>query len=341
MAQGSADFSRLAEIVPPLLGWYDRCARTLPWRSDPTPYHVLVSEIMLQQTRVEAVREHYARFLEELPDLRALAEAPEERLLKLWEGLGYYSRARNLQKCAKAALREYGGKLPEDPALLRRLPGIGDYCAGSIASIAYGVRAPAVDGNVLRVVSRLAASDGDVAQPAVKRELTARVTAILPDDRCGDFNQALMDLGATVCLPNGAPLCEACPLRALCIGYARGIAASLPVRTKKPARRAEEIGVLLLSRNGRLALRRRPEKGLLAGLWELPTDTLPDPPAGGEPCGEAKHVFTHVEWHMRGYILRCDRREAGYVWVTREQRRALAVPGAFKYYVNILEEMGL
>ncbi len=344
MAQETADFSRLREIVPPLLGWYDRCARTLPWRSDPTPYHVLVSEIMLQQTRVEAVREHYARFLEELPDLRALAEAPEERLLKLWEGLGYYSRARNLQKCAKAALREYGGKLPEDPALLRRLPGIGDYCAGSIASIAYGVRAPAVDGNVLRVVSRLAASDGDVAQPAVKRELTARVTEILPDDRCGDFNQALMDLGATVCLPNGAPLCEACPLRALCIGYARGIAASLPVRTKKPARRAEEIGVLLLSRNGRLALRRRPEKGLLAGLWELPTfsgdaaafcaENCLDctPPVPGE---KGKHIFTHVEWRMTGWRAESasDGLPEGWVWASfSEIAEKYALPSAFSTF---------
>jgi len=345
MARQSGDFTCLGQIAEPLLDWYDRAARRLPWRSDPTPYHVLVSEIMLQQTRVEAALGHYIRFLEELPDLESLAAAPTERLLKLWEGLGYYTRARNLQKCAQTVLCEYGGELPRDPALLRRLPGIGDYCAGSIASIAYGVRAPAVDGNVLRVVSRLAAYGGDVALPAVRRELTERVREILPETRCGDFNQALMDLGATVCLPNGAPLCESCPLRALCRGCARGVAADLPVRGKKPARRAETVGVLLISNGGRLALRRRPAKGLLAGLWELPTfagDASTFCRENRLDCGEpvpdqtGKHVFTHVEWHMTGYRAESlsDRLPEGWVWADlREISERYALPSAFSVFI--------
>jgi len=341
----TGNFSRLGGIVEPLLRWYDVCARPLPWRESPTPYGVLVSEIMLQQTRVEAVRERYVLFLRELPDLQALAAVPEERLLKLWEGLGYYSRARNLKRCAERIVSEHGGTVPRDPAVLRTLPGIGDYCAGSIASIAYGVKAPAVDGNVLRVISRLAASDGDISLPAVKKELTGRVRELLPERRCGDFNQALMDLGATVCLPNGAPLCEECPLRALCEGYARGTAADLPVRTKKPPRRKEAVGVLLLRRKDCLALRRRPAKGLLAGLWELPTfsgsaeaflaqnGVACTPPV---PAGKATHIFTHVEWRMTAYAA--ESADAGlpqgWVWAAPEDMEAVyALPSAFSAFL--------
>jgi A/G-specific adenine glycosylase len=336
-----ADFTRLPEIVPPLLDWYAHNARSMPWRDDPTPYHVLVSEVMLQQTRVEAVRAYYERFLSALPTLASLAACEEERLLKLWEGLGYYSRARNLQAAARMTLAQFGGVLPQTPDELRRLPGIGDYCAGSIASIAYQTKTPAVDGNVLRVISRLAASDDDVAKPATKRLLTQRVAAILPDERCGDFNQALMELGALVCLPNGAPLCGSCPLASLCEAHRLGLEQALPVKAPKPTRRVEELSVLLLRDGGRLALRKRPEKGLLAGLWELPTFSgawqdffaenglIADAP---QPGRRAKHIFTHIEWHMSALetTARADTLPDGWVWATDEEiTDTYALPGAF------------
>ena len=225
----------LARVPAPLLAWYDKEARDLPWRQNTDPYRVWVSEIMLQQTRVEAVIPYYERFLAAFPDLKALADAPEEQLLKLWEGLGYYSRARNLQKAAREALSRFGG-LPGQVQELSSLPGIGAYTAGAIASIAFSRPVPAVDGNVLRVVARLTDSHDDVLSPAVKREAEKAVAAVIPHDRPGDFNQAVMDLGATVCLPNGAPRCEVCPLAELCLGLARSTAPELPVKTKKKER---------------------------------------------------------------------------------------------------------
>ena len=341
-----ADFSRFTEIVPPLLAWYDKSARELPWRSDPTPYHVLVSEIMLQQTRVEAVRARYEEFVHELPTIEALAACPEDRLLKLWEGLGYYSRARNLQRAAQKILSDYGGEVPRDPKELRTLPGIGEYCAGSVSSIAYGVRAPAVDGNVLRVISRLASYEEDISRPAVKKELTARVERILPRERCGDFNQALMELGALICLPNGAPLCGACPLRELCEGRRLGTAASLPKKTPRAPRRAEEIGVLLLRSGEKFALRKRPARGLLAGMWELPTFSggvgeflSAEHLAVGQisPGKQARHVFTHVEWHMTSYEGEAvgEALPQGWVWADQtELAGRYALPSAFSPFLK-------
>ena len=204
-------------IAQPLLHWFWANHRVLPFRSDPTPYHVWVSEIMLQQTRVAAAVPYYERFVQELPDIPALAACEEERLLKLWEGLGYYSRVRNLQKAARIVCEQYGGQLPGDLAALKKLPGIGDYTAGAIASIGFGVPAPAVDGNVLRVFARLYNDEGDIMQPAVKASTTQKVMAQQPAEAPGDFNQALMELGALVCTP-GQPDCAACPLQALCLG---------------------------------------------------------------------------------------------------------------------------
>ena len=260
----------LKSITEPLLGWYDKNARKLPWRDNPTPYRVWVSEIMLQQTRVETVKPYFERFVREVPDVTALAAVPEDRLLKLWEGLGYYSRARNLQKAAKMVLEEYGGTLPAEPKELRKLPGVGEYTAGAISSIAYGRPEPAVDGNVLRVLARLKADGRDVRNPAVKRGEAEELRKIYPQERCGAFTQALMELGATVCLPNGAPLCGSCPLAGLCEGLRTGRAASLPVLLPKPPRRIEERTVFLLLCGGKAALQKRPETGLLAGMWEFP-----------------------------------------------------------------------
>jgi len=272
----------LEQLTIPLLEWYRDNARRLPWREDPTPYHVWVSEIMLQQTRVAAVLGYYARFLEELPDVAALAAVEEERLLKLWQGLGYYNRARNLQAAARQIMEKHGGVFPADYAAVRALKGVGDYTAGAICSIAFGLPVPAVDGNVLRVVARICGDDGDITTPAMKKRVSAALEEIIPLQAAGEFTQAMMELGATVCLPNGAPLCAQCPAREFCVARREERTAQLPVKAPKKARRTEERTVWLIFHRGKVALRRRPEKGLLAGLWEFPNevgDALP--PSGG------------------------------------------------------------
>lgn len=264
------DQELLAQLPELLLRWYDQSARVLPWREDPTPYRVWVSEIMLQQTRVEAVRPYYERFLEAFPTVEALAGAPEDRLLKQWEGLGYYNRARNLRRAAQVIVERYGGQVPASFEELRSLPGIGDYTAGAVASIAFQIPVPAVDGNVLRVISRVLCRYDNILDPRVKRRTERELRQVLPQ-RVGDFNQSLMELGALVCLPGGPPKCLVCPLRQVCRGRAQGVAEELPMKAKaKPRRREDRTVFLLVSREGRLALSRRPDQGLLAGLWELP-----------------------------------------------------------------------
>ncbi len=336
------------ELPGLLLAWYDAYARVLPWRDEPTPYRVWVSEIMLQQTRVEAVKPFYTRFLQELPTVEALAAAPEEQLLKLWEGLGYYSRVRNLQKGAKQVMERFGGEIPGSFEELLTLPGVGEYTAGAIASIAFQKAVPAVDGNVLRVVSRLKASSDNVLSPQVKRSWSQQVAALIPKDRAGDFNQALMELGATVCLPNGAPRCECCPLLSICQGRKLGIAAELPVKAPKKPRRVEERTVFLLTCRGRLALALRPEKGLLAGMYELPAapghlsekeaekalkawGIMPMSPL--RELQAAKHIFTHVEWQMTGWAAEAREPVPGFTWVTGEELNSeIALPSAFRAY---------
>ena len=329
----------MVDISRPLLDWYKLHKRDLPWRRDATPYRVWVSEIMLQQTRIEAARGYFERFTAALPTVEALAAADEDTVLKLWEGLGYYSRARNLHRCAKLIVSEHGGEFPRTAAELKKLPGIGDYTAGAIASIAFNEPESAVDGNVCRVLARLEAC-GDTVDEALKARYRRELRAILPAGESGDFTSALMELGETVCTP-GTPACPACPLAALCRAHETGGERLYPVLPEKKPRRIERRRVLLMVCQNKVALRRRPARGLLAGLWELPNDTEAEPPAGGEPCGEAVHVFTHLEWHMRGYVLRCRQETEGFVWVTPEERRALAIPGAFRFYIGILEEMGL
>ena len=329
----------MVDLSRPLLDWYEQNKRDLPWRRDADPYRIWVSEIMLQQTRIEAARGYYERFMEALPTVESLASADEDTVLKLWEGLGYYSRARNLHRCARIIVRDCGGKFPRTARELRRLPGIGEYTAGALASLAFNEPESAVDGNVCRVLARVEACS-DTVDEAMKARYRRELREILPDGESGDFNSALMELGETVCTP-GVPGCERCPIADLCRARLEGSPERWPVLQEKRPRRIERRRVLLMVCGERVALRRRPDRGLLAGLWELPNDTLDEPPAGGEPCGEAVHRFTHVEWHMRGYILRCEHETEGCVWVTPEERRALAIPGAFRYYLKILEEMGL
>ena len=259
----------MENIAPALLEWFYENQRILPFRTDPSPYHVWLSEIMLQQTRVSAALPYYERFLAALPDIPALAACEEEKLHKLWEGLGYYSRVRNLQKAAHIVCEQYGGQLPADYDALRALPGIGDYTAGAIASISFGLAVPAVDGNVLRVFSRLYNDPGVITEPPVKRAFTARVMEHQPPEKAGDYNQALMELGALVCVPNGAPLCEQCPLASLCEARRAGTALELPHKAAPKARRIEPVTVVLAEdAEGRFLLQQRPQKGLLAGLWQ-------------------------------------------------------------------------
>jgi len=345
------------DIAAPLLAWYDANQRDLPWRREISAYRTWVSEIMLQQTRVSAVIPYFERFLEAFPTVEALAQAEEDRLLKLWEGLGYYNRARNLHRAAKIVAEEYGGKFPEDPDALRALPGVGDYTAGAIASIAFGKKAAAVDGNVLRVLARYLDCHGDITETKVKRELSAVAHEAVDEARPGDFNQAMMDLGATVCIPNGTPVCDACPLRANCRAFKRGTADILPVRKEKKERRYEDRTVLMALQNGKVAVRRRPKTGLLADLWEFPsiegtwaewemvyalskwdltaTDWL--------SRRYARHIFTHVEWEMTGYFLRVNGAGAeDFRWVDKEEFEKLAIPSAFASYraevLRLLEE---
>ena len=237
----------LESIVDKLLIWFDANKRSLPWRDNPQPYYVWISEIMLQQTRVEAVKGYFKRFIEELPTVEALANAEEEKLLKLWEGLGYYNRVRNLNKAAKMIMEEYDGIIPEDYSMLMKLPGIGSYTAGAISSIAYNKQVPAVDGNVLRITKRLSADFSDISKPKVVKEVEEQIKRILPA-RPGDFNQALMDLGATVCLPNGRPLCEQCPIKEDCLGYKQDVCMLLPVKPSKKPRRMEDRTVILMQK---------------------------------------------------------------------------------------------
>ena len=302
----------MENIAPALLDWFYQNKRILPFRTDPSPYHVWVSEIMLQQTRVSAALPYYERFLAALPDIPALAACEEEKLHKLWEGLGYYSRVRNLQKAAKIVCEQYGGQLPADYDALRELPGIGDYTAGAIASISFDLPVPAVDGNVLRVAARLMNDARNIEDTAVKKEFRQIVWEVLPQHRVGDFNQSLMELGALICLPNGRPLCESCPVRDLCQSCAAGTQLALPTRQKKPRRRKEEKTVLLLCRPGEVQITQRPADGLLASLWEFPTlpglhtsaevaELLSVPTEAVTPLGPATHIFTHIEWQMQGY----------------------------------------
>ncbi len=338
---------QLSRIVEPLLAWYEKESRDLPWRKSKDPYAIWVSEIMLQQTRVEAVKPYFARFMTEFPTIKHLAEADETRLLKLWEGLGYYSRARNLKKAAETVVCEYGGRLPCSYDALLSLSGVGTYTAGAIASIAFNIPVPAVDGNVLRIISRILADDSDIGDAKTKRTATNLLARIIPQDRAGDFNQALMDLGATVCLPVGKARCEVCPLSLVCEAYLNDVAASFPVKSMKKKRRIEKRTVWLISCGDNVAIRRRPSRGLLAGLWEFPNEegsrsmkewrvelTKRDWHVTSVKCaGESTHIFTHIEWKMKGYWVEVSEPIEEWEWVGRDELTDVyPIPTAFKYY---------
>lgn len=345
----------LKEMQEPLLSWYLQNARELPWRSNPSPYRVWISEIMLQQTRVEAVKPYFARFMEELPTVEALSRAEDEKLMKLWEGLGYYSRVRNLRRAAQVIMDKYGGSLPSQPDELKKLPGIGNYTAGAVASIAYGVPEPAVDGNVLRVVTRVLRCYENIDLPPVRRAVENALRLIMPTERPGDYNQALMELGATVCLPNGAPKCTQCPLRALCGARRCHVISELPVRSEKKKRRVEDLTVFVLIRETapgiyQTALRQRPGTGLLAGLWEFPhtggtrtedeLSCLPGQwnvrPVQLLEKRTAKHIFTHIEWHMTGYLLKVEAgNDTPFTWADSKALSGVyAVPSAFSAFLE-------
>lgn len=332
-----------------LLEWYDHYARDLPWRRNSSPYRIWVSEMMLQQTRVDTVIPYYLRFLEAFPDMETLAEADEDRLLKIWQGLGYYSRVRNMKKAAAHVLEHYGGKLPEKVVELRRIPGIGPYTAGAVASIAYGHPEILMDGNVLRVMARVGGVDRDVRRGETQQEIQSQLEVLISRERPGDFNQAMMEIGAIRCLPNGDPLCGDCPLAAFCLAFKQGRTAEIPVKAPKKPRQIQERTILLLEHDGRLAVARRPSGGLLGGLWGFPmiegklgTEAgaawLREAGYGVErtlALGEKKHLFTHLEWHMTGIFA-----EIGLLpdsdanlWLSPEEiQRDCALPKAFLLY---------
>ena len=337
---------RLLLASGPLLSWYRREKRDLPWRENRDPYRIWISEIMLQQTRVEAVKPYFFRFFEHFPRISDLAAAPEEELLKCWEGLGYYSRARNIKKA-----------FPESYGEILALPGIGSYTAGAIASIAFELPVPAVDGNVLRVLSRVTGSFDDILKQSTKKKMEALVSEVIQPGSAGDFNQALIETGAMICIPGGAPLCSQCPFFTVCAARSQGLTEKLPVKTPKKKRKIEEKTVLLLEYQDKIAIRKRREDGLLASLYEFvnvpgqlsaeEAGALLDQEVWPEPLPEAKHIFSHVEWHMGGYFVSLKEmpeslpgEESGpALFLTWEEiRKEYPVPNAFAVYKKYLDQ---
>ncbi len=336
-----------------LLRWYNNDHRDLPWRRTRDPYAIWISEIMLQQTRVEAVLGYYHRFLTKLPDLQALADCSEPQLLKLWEGLGYYSRVRNMQKCARHLLEYREGRFPQTAPELEKLPGIGPYTAGAIASIAFGKPAPAIDGNVLRVVTRLTRDDTPIDKPALKNRIHELLLPLYRPGVCGEMTQALMELGATVCLP-GSPKCQNCPCREFCRAAIVGDANLYPVRPEKKPRRQEKLTVFLLRCGEHTAIRRRGDTGLLASLWEFPNVSGHLSPAEAiawaqkqglevtdiRRSTEKTHIFTHIQWQMLSYLLEVRNTSGDLTWPTIQQLdSAIALPTAFKQFREELDHV--
>ncbi len=350
------------DIVTPLLAWYDKSRRILPWRENREPFRIWVSEIMLQQTRVGAVKPYFDRFMREILDVSALAQAEEERLLKLWEGLGYYNRVRNMQKTARIIMDKYEGCFPAEYELLLKLPGIGSYTAGAIASISFGKREPAVDGNVLRILSRLLLYEEDILSQKAKNEARNSLLPLMPEERSGDFNQALMELGATVCVPNGMPHCGECPWRKLCLANREDKWQEYPKKSAKKPRKIERKTILIIGDGERILLHKRPPVGLLAGMYELPSiegyakeDLIIEKvremgfsPLRIQQAGEAKHIFTHKEWHMKGYRILTepfgfltDGRtilKEGFIMASGEEtQNAYPIPSAFSAFTEYLD----
>ena len=335
---------RIKKTISALLPWYKSCGRSLPWREDPTPYHVWISEIMLQQTRIETVIPYYTRFLEQIPDVASLAAAKPEHLQKLWEGLGYYSRVRNLQTAAQQIMTRFGGQFPDHYEDIRSLCGIGDYTAGAVSSICFDLPIPAVDGNVLRVLSRITGDPRPVSEEKTRKEIRKELAAAYPQKDAGACTQAIMELGETVCLPNGAPLCDQCPCRGFCCS-SEGDWALYPVKAEKKARRKEALTLFILRCGEYTAIRKRPDKGLLSGLWELPN--LPGHldgleafqqaeawgcnPLAWENKGFANHIFTHIEWDMQCFSITCREMPPCFIWVNEDDlNNSVSLPTAFR-----------
>ena len=345
---------RLREAVEPVIQWYRENHRDLPWRNTRDPYRIWVSEIMLQQTRVEAVKRYYERFLSELPTVKELAEVPEDRLMKLWEGLGYYNRVRNMQKAARQVMEEYQGEFPHTYDTIRSLAGIGNYTAGAVSSFAFGIPKPAVDGNVLRVLSRILASEEDIMKACVRSWMERAVEEVIPEQNASDFNQGLIELGALICVPNGDPRCRECPAAGLCLAREKGIQTRLPVKAKAKARRIEKRTILIFRDARGVAIRKRPSRGLLAGLYELPNveghltgrqaadygKSIGLMPVRVRKLEDAKHIFSHVEWHMIGYEMLVDELEkscgAEMIFAKKEELETVySIPSAFESYMNL------
>lgn len=344
----------LENMIQPLIAWYQIHQRPLPWRSDPIPYHVWISEIMLQQTRIEAVIPYYERFLKELPDIASLAAVPDDQLMKLWEGLGYYSRARNLKKAAIDIMEHHNGALPETAEALRKLSGIGDYTAGAIASICFGKPEPAVDGNVLRVMMRYLGKEDDIAQQSTKKSVAEMLRTVYPSgEDAKNLTQAIMELGESICIPNGEAKCSLCPLAEQCAANQNNLKDILPVKSGKKPRKQEEKTVFLLTCRGKYAICKRPDRGLLAKLWEFPNTQgkLSEEealiflqkkglfPLQITPSVDAVHIFTHIEWHMTGYTAECMQPTDDFIWKTaREILSDYAIPSAFRAYVAYMTQ---
>lgn len=343
----------LYQMAEPLVDWYRQNKRNLPWRDIKDPYRIWISEIMLQQTRVEAVKPFYARFLDAFPTVSDLANAEEDKLLKLWEGLGYYNRVRNMQKAAQQIMDMHCGEFPSDFEAIRSLTGIGNYTAGAIGSFAFGIPKPAVDGNVLRVISRVTGSYDDIMKASTKTKVEEQLEAVIPKDAACDFNQGLIELGAIVCVPNGAPKCEVCPLAHLCEANQKGIQDELPVKTKAKERRVEKKTIFIFKDGEKVAIRKRDAKGLLAGMYELPnvegyltqkeaieySQQIGLAPLHIKSLGKAKHIFSHVEWHMIGYSIRVDELENSctedMIFIHPEEvEKEYPIPAAFETYTK-------
>ena len=344
----------LEPIVEPVLTWYAECKRDLPWRKNRDAYSIWVSEIMLQQTRVEAVIGYYLRFMKELPDVSALAGCPEDKLMKLWEGLGYYNRVRNLQEAARTVCRDYNGRLPGTSKELLNLKGIGSYTARAIASQAYDEPVAAVDGNVLRVVTRLTRDNTDIMKSGFRKQVEETLDGVLCGVSAGEFNQAMMELGAIVCVPNGEPHCVDCPVKTWCQGFRTGDVLAFPVKKALQQRKVKRLTVLLLQNGNRVLIQKRKNSGLLAGLYEFPNEeewlsekevleSLKEKgfaPLRIQSAGEAKHIFSHVEWHMKGYEIRLDETQPvdeKLLFATKEELEdTYSVPAAFEFFKSRL-----
>lgn len=347
---------QLFEMAEPLVKWYQENKRDLPWRHHVNAYRVWVSEIMLQQTRVEAVKPFYKRFMEALPTIKDLAEAEEDKLLKLWEGLGYYNRVRNMQAAAKQIMEHYGGSFPETFEEISTLKGIGNYTAGAISSFAFGIPKPAVDGNVMRVVSRILANDDDIMKQSVRKRMEEDLEKVIPAENPSDFNQGLIELGAIVCVPNGEPKCDVCPVSHLCRAKELGCQNELPVKKRAKERKIEKRTILVFQDGGAVAIKKRPGTGLLAGMYEFPnveehlsmdeviaySKSIGLTPLVVKELPAAKHIFSHIEWHMTGYAVRVDELEKNcteeMIFADPEEiQKKYSVPAAFEKYTHFVD----